>query len=263
MGCWSLTERHRSCTPEIGVRLPGGPLVCFVRKGAGYGSPGRFAKACAFAGMRVRLPPLPQFPRGVMEARGFPKAVDRVRLPTRALGDAIPRIVCLRGSWLGCAETDRYNTDMDSFDVSAEAPKVYRAMKHDPADNLPVVGSTGSAELGVRLGYDITVDAAGNVVLDSSGMSVAPRWRDLNFTRIPRRLRHIVPGATGSNSTSCFGMGSGPFQSGFVAKGLELIPDKGPSPVTHGVIAPAHSVPLADYQADLGNTRADWQIDES
>src|SRR6185295_260259 len=82
----------------------------------------------------------------------------------------------------------------------APPPKVYRAMKRDPADNLPVVGSTSSSELGARPGIDITVDAARNVVLDASGMSVAPGWRDLDFTRIPKRLRHIMPGAAGSNS---------------------------------------------------------------
>jgi hypothetical protein len=136
-------------------------------------------------------------------------------------------------------------------------------MKRDQADNLPVVGSTSSSELGARPGVDITVDAAGNVVLDSSGMSVAPRWRDLDFTRIPRRLRPLVPGATGANSTSCFMMGVGPFQNGIIASGLKLIPDQGQAPVTHGVIAPDQVVPLAEYQVNLEKTRADWQIDET
>jgi hypothetical protein len=136
-------------------------------------------------------------------------------------------------------------------------------MRHDPADNLPVVGSTSSSELGVRPGVDISVDVAGNVVLDRSGMSVAPHWRDLEFTRIPGRLRHMVPGARGSNSTSCFTMGIGPFERGVIANGLELIPDQGPAPVTHGVIAPIQVVPLAEYQTDLENTRAAWQIDET
>jgi hypothetical protein len=64
---------------------------------------------------------------------------------------------------------------------------------------------------------------AGNVVLDgTSGMSVAPGWRDLDFTRIPKRLRNIVPGATGANSTSCFTIGVGPFQNGLVAKEEEM-----------------------------------------
>jgi len=144
-----------------------------------------------------------------------------------------------------------------------QSPKVYRAMKRDATDNLPVVGSTRSSELGARPGVDITVDPAGNVVLDESGMSVAPGWRNLDFTRIPKRLRHIVPGAAGANSTSCFTMGAGPFRRDEVANGLELIPDQGPSQVTHGVIAPVRVVPLDHYQSDLANTRAAWQIDET
>jgi len=136
-------------------------------------------------------------------------------------------------------------------------------MKLDPIDNLPLVGSTNSSQLGARPGIDITVDMAGNVVLDSSGMSVAPGWRDLDFTRIPKRLREIMPGATGSDSTCCFTMGSGPFQSGVIASGLELIPDNGQGPAIHGVIAPVQAVPLAQYQTDLENTRTAWQIDET
>jgi len=136
-------------------------------------------------------------------------------------------------------------------------------MKRDSADSLPVMGSASSSELGARPGIDITVDAAGNVVLDASGMSVAPGWRDLDFTRIPKRLRHIVPGASGANSTSCFTMGVGPFLNGVIANGLELIPDKGQAPVTHGVIAPVQVVLLTQYQLDLANTRADWKIDET
>ena len=135
-------------------------------------------------------------------------------------------------------------------------------MKRDPADNLPVVGSASSSELGARPNTDITV-AGGNVVLDGKGMSVVRGWRDLDFTRIPKRLHHIVPGATGANNTSCFTMGTGPFQNGPVVNGLELILDVGQPPVTHGVVAPTQVVPLVQYLADLANTRAAWQIDES
>jgi len=136
-------------------------------------------------------------------------------------------------------------------------------MRQDPSDGLPVVGSASSTELGARPGFDITADGAGNVVLDATGMSVAPRWRDLPITRIPRRLRHLVPGVTGSNSTACYALGVGPFRRGSVADGLELIPDQEPPPATHGVLAPVAVVPLDTYQADLQKTRAAWQIDES
>ena len=81
----------------------------------------------------------------------------------------------------------RQNTAMSSLiEAPSQPPKIYRAMKLDQADNRPVVGSSSSSELGVRPGVDITVDAVGNVVLASKGMSVAPGWRELSFTRIPK-----------------------------------------------------------------------------
>lgn len=155
------------------------------------------------------------------------------------------------------------DTPATSQTPPTQPPKVYRAMKHNQADSLPVVGSNSSSELGARPGVDITMDPAGNVVLDESGMSVAPAWRNLDFTRIPKRLRDLVPGAAGSNSTSCFAMGVGAFRRNGVANGLQLIPDKGPAQVTHGVIAPVQVVPMGEYQSDLANTRAAWQIDET
>ena len=135
-------------------------------------------------------------------------------------------------------------------------------MRRDPVDGLPVVGATSSSELGVRPGVDISIDATGNVVLDESGMSVVPNWRNLKVYRISKRLRHIVPGAKAAENIACFTLGVGPFHKGLVTSGLELIPDQGTAPI-HGVIAPMHAVPLAQYQADLENTRAAWQIDET
>lgn len=135
-------------------------------------------------------------------------------------------------------------------------------MKKCDVDELPVVGSNSSSELGVRPGIDIFVDAEGNIVLNETGMSVAPEWRKLPITRIPKRLRNIVPGAIGANNTSCYRLGAGPFTRGIVAAGLELRPDPGTSIVDHGVIAPIQVVPFEVYQSDLANTRGIWQIDE-
>lgn len=136
-------------------------------------------------------------------------------------------------------------------------------MKLDPSDNLPVVGFQSSSELGARRGIDISVDAAGQVVLDSTGMSVAPNWRNLEFTRIPRRLRHLVPGAAGGNGTACFTMGSGPFERSAITADLELIPDEGLAPAFHGVVAPRHTVAIDNYLSALANTRTQWRIDET
>lgn len=144
-----------------------------------------------------------------------------------------------------------------------QSPKVYRAMRRDPENDLPVVGSTSSSELGVRPGIDVAVDPAGEVVLDGAGMSVAPGWRVLDDTRIPKRLRSIRPGALGPNSTACFTLGAGPFLRGIVADGLELVPDSDLDPVKHGVVAPLLVVPITQYQTDLATTRAAWQIDET
>lgn len=133
---------------------------------------------------------------------------------------------------------------------------VYRIMKKDE-DGLPTIGSSSST-LGVRPGIDIDLDAHNNVQVNGKGMSVAPDWRDINPNRIPKRLRHTVLGAAGSNNTFCFRRGEGPFQRGFFADGLNLEPD---SP-KHGNVVPAQVVPLATYEANIVATRPDWQVNE-
>lgn len=134
-------------------------------------------------------------------------------------------------------------------------PRVFRVMRKEP-DDLPLVSQTS---LGVRPGVDVDLDAQHNVLVNGKGMSVAPNWRDINVNRIPKRLRPIVPGAGGSNNTSCFRMGNGAFAQGLFANGLTLEPD---SP-THGNVAPAQVVPFATYEADIAATRPDWQEDET
>jgi hypothetical protein len=129
-------------------------------------------------------------------------------------------------------------------------PRVFRVMRKEP-DGLPTVSPT---HLGVRPGIDVDLDTQNNVLVNGKGMSVAPHWRDINVNRIPKRLRPIVPGATGSNNTFCFRAGSGPFAQAPFAQGLTLEPDS----ATHGNIAPAQVVSLATYEADLAATRAAW-----
>jgi len=134
-------------------------------------------------------------------------------------------------------------------------PRVFRVMKKD-VDGLPIVSATG---LGVRSGIDVDLDPEGYVLVNCKGMSVAPNWRDINVERLPKRLRAIVPGARGSNNTSCFRSGSGAFGRGVFAKGLILEPDS----ATHGNVAPVLSVPFDSYTADLAATRPDWEKDEA
>jgi hypothetical protein len=130
-------------------------------------------------------------------------------------------------------------------------------MRRD-ADGLPTVQQSSSA-LGVRPGVDISLDAQGNVIVNGEGMSVNPGWRMASILRIPRRLRHLEPGAGGSNNHFCFRTGAGPFQQGQFAAALTLEPDS----ATHGNIAPALAVPLAQYETDITATRPDWQVDET
>jgi hypothetical protein len=136
-------------------------------------------------------------------------------------------------------------------------PLVFRVMKRDE-DGLPTVERSASG-LGIRPGTDVDVDSQGNAIVNGKGMSVAPAWRVLPFFRIPERLKDKVSKARGSNNTFCFRFGTGPFQAGEFAAGLDLVPD-GP---THGCITPARLVPLARYERDLAATRSDWQFDES
>lgn len=135
-------------------------------------------------------------------------------------------------------------------------PRVYRAMTE--VNGAPQVGSTART-LGVRVPTDISVDSAGFVTPGTGGMSVAPRWRDLPRHRIPSRLRHVIPAASGSNLDACFRIGDGGFVSGGLAAGLQLRPD---SPI-HGCVEPDAAEPLGQYQADLAATRHQWIIDET
>lgn len=103
------------------------------------------------------------------------------------------------------------------------------------------------------------VDDQGNVIVNGKGMSVSPSLRDIASWRIPKRLRDKIPDARGSNNRFCFRTGTGPFQAGEFAPGLDLVPDK----ATHGCVAPADYVSLGEYESNLAATRPDWQLDES
>lgn len=106
---------------------------------------------------------------------------------------------------------------------------------------------------------DIAPDGAGNVHPGRHGMSVAPSLRSLPSHLIPKRLRLLAPDAIGSNTSSIWCHGDGAFlDASIVAPHLELRVD---SP-DHGVVAPASTMPLADYQQALAATRPNWIEDE-
>jgi hypothetical protein len=123
------------------------------------------------------------------------------------------------------------------------------------ADGKPTIAD--DAGLGVRLDIDIRQDAQANVIIENKGMSVFEHWIDLPFNRKPRRL-----GGRGDDATFCFRLGDGPFASGRLANGLELLVPLGKNP-KHGGIRPEKIVPLATFRADIEATRDDWVFDEN
>jgi hypothetical protein len=125
-------------------------------------------------------------------------------------------------------------------------------------DGSPRLGRT-ALDLGVRYPGDVEVGENGDVGPNGGGMSVSPSWRLLPSHRIPRRLRDQVGKARGPDEAACFRFGDGPFEVGGFADGLVLTPD---SP-RHAVVEPASPMPLANFEAALAATRADWIIDES
>lgn len=138
-------------------------------------------------------------------------------------------------------------------------PRVCRVMRVE--ENRPRIGSSGRT-LGVRVPpdkhADVPVQPDGTVQPGTGGMSVAPWWRDLPLHRIPELLRKLVPAAVGNNKDACWRMGEGPFERAEVAAGLLLRPESS----RHGLVEPAVTAPLEQYQRDLWGTRDLWIIDE-
>ena len=145
----------------------------------------------------------------------------------------------------------------------AAMPLMFRPMKTD-VDQLPVCGSN-SKELGVRVppnkNADIDVTDTQTVTLNGRGMSVAEHWRTLPGHLIPKRLTPVFPGATGSNSLSCFRIGEGAFAAGIFNDNLTLVLKAGKN--TQGNLSPSNEMSVSAFQTALVATRVQWQIDES
>jgi hypothetical protein len=132
-------------------------------------------------------------------------------------------------------------------------PLIFRAMRAD--GGKPLVG-TGSKCLGVRPG-EIPVDEGGLVHPGTGGMSVAPSWPELPHHLIPKRLRQLVPKASGTGNFTVWKMGDGPFVASPVSPDLVLRPDP-KDPDRHGFVEPARSMTLDEYLAALAATRDSW-----
>ena len=145
--------------------------------------------------------------------------------------------------------------------------RIVRPMLKD-ADGLPFVGTRANC-LGVRptgphadVDLNPAGDANGDVISNDKGLSVGDNWRNLPGFLIPEHLDDGFNRARGKNmAVYVHGNGTGPFGPGPVAAGLEMILKQGS--VNAGVIRPVATVPLAQYQADLQATRANWVVDES
>lgn len=137
-------------------------------------------------------------------------------------------------------------------------PLIYRAMQ--ASESGPETGSSKKmlgAKAGTERGDDIAPTPDGRVFPETGGMSVAPSWRDLPAYRIPRRLKHLFPAATGKNEMECWCMGIGPFEDAAVSTDLNLRVDSG----SHGVVEPSREMPLPTYQDALAQTQNQWIIE--
>jgi len=141
-------------------------------------------------------------------------------------------------------------------------PTIYRPMKTDE-DMLPRCGAA-SKELGVRIPpnehSDVDVTEENTVVLNRRGMSVGRHWTSLPGHLIPKRLVQTFPGATGSNSLSCYRFGHGEFTDGTITNDLLLALK--PNSTTLGNLVPAYEMSVESLQTALGQTRERWVVDE-
>jgi hypothetical protein len=142
-------------------------------------------------------------------------------------------------------------------------PTVYWAMKK-AADDLPIVGPFALG-LGVReppsSHADVDLDVNSLVVLNGRGISVARHWRDLPKHCIPIRLRENDSGGGNPQNVYCWKTGVRPFTPRPVAAGLDLVLK--PHDLQKGNVVPSGVGSLAQFQADLAATRAQWVIDEA
>jgi hypothetical protein len=105
---------------------------------------------------------------------------------------------------------------------------------------------------------DIAPDTQDNVGPGGKGMSVAPGIEQLPIERFPKRFRTLRPGARGSDTDRIWRHGTGTFERASVAQGLMLHPDQ----ADHGVVEPAETMNVEQYEQALAATASDWVIDE-
>lgn len=123
---------------------------------------------------------------------------------------------------------------------------------------------SNSKELGVRVppntSADIDVTETKTVIMNGRGMSIAENWRVLPGHLIPKRLTPAFPGATGSNSLSCFQIGEGAFAPDRFNDEHSLFFKAGKT--KQGNLSPSTEMSMSAFQTALVAPREQWQIDE-
>ena len=133
-------------------------------------------------------------------------------------------------------------------------PLVFRAMKADPADGLPLRGNSMTT-LGIRPSdFDI----------DPNTTMVAKNGKGTSCNSSPTTLpQSIRPGkffgGKGGTKYTCFRLGAGAWGPGLVAPGLLLCIDPDPAKPDHGMMQPEPSMLLAVLELALEATRPNWQ----
>lgn len=122
---------------------------------------------------------------------------------------------------------------------------VYRSMRAE-RDGWPACGSTART-LGVRssgVDADVTLDAAGQVIAGTGGMSVAPD----DPRRLPPHRR--PPELDGTGRDPVFGVSRGRLPAE-----LEVHADT----LTHALVRPRRAMDLADFARCLCASRTAWR----
>ena len=163
--------------------------------------------------------------------------------------------------------------------------KCYRGMIIDagvgrPALTMPPGRPPLALEVRVRLygippptnpkvRFDLDADVAGDVHPATGGVSVSPRWEDLPFFTVPRRLRGALPSknfrsAVGDPDTRIW---SHHAPAGFpvptagavhFASGLTLRADR----ADHGLLEPSATTRHTSFATAITATQQDWNVDE-
>ena len=132
-------------------------------------------------------------------------------------------------------------------------PTVFHAMKLDAQDSMPLRGQS-AATLGIRQS-DFDIDPVTTMVAkNGKGTSVSPSCGQLPQSLRPRKF----PGGLGGKNLFCFQLGTGHWQAGIVAPGLDLFPD--PNDSDHGFLTPEVPMLLTDLEDAMEATRPNWQI---